>query len=263
MADEPMTRMTDEDRSALQEAVRRLECAGFMMKAASAIGAPIEGLLQSLPEKARALVQDATRRAIERCLDIAIKSLGSRSPGASLDAIHKAACTASGALGGFFGMSALAVELPFSTAIMLRSIAEIARSEGEDLENFEARLSCISVLALGARYKGDDNAELGYFGVRAGLARALPNLAERSLPSALARFVAVIAERFGIVVSEKVLAEAVPIVGAVGGGTINLVFINHFQEVAHGHFAVRRLERKYGQDVVRAAYEQIRAGLKC
>jgi hypothetical protein len=42
----------------------------------------------------------------------------------------------------------------------------------------------------------------------------------------------------------------VPVVGAVGGGAINLVFINHFQQVAHGHFTVRRLEREYGEDVV-------------
>ena len=54
-----------------------------------------------------------------------------------------------------------------------------------------------------------------------------------------------------------------PIVGAVGGGTINLVFINHFQEVAHGHFVVRRLERKYGPEIVREEYERLRNVLKC
>jgi hypothetical protein len=62
---------------------------------------------------------------------------------------------------------------------MLRSIADIARSEGEDLDDIEARLSCVGVLALGARTKQDNDAEL--------VARALPNLAERSFPSALAR----------------------------------------------------------------------------
>jgi len=73
----------------------------------------------------------------------------------------------------------------------------------------------------------------------------------------------VISERFGITVSEKVVAEAVPVVGAVGGGAINLVFIDHFQDVAHGHFTIRRLERKYGGDVVREEYERARANLKC
>src|SRR4051794_5981025 len=175
MSTETATRMTDDDRAALTDAVRRLECSGYLMKAASALGAPIEGLLNSLPEKARDVIQDATKRAIERCLDIAIKSLGSRTGGGSVDALHKAACTASGALGGFFGMYALPIELPFSTAIMLRSIAEIAQREGEDLTDLDAKLACVSVLAFGARSKKDDDAEVGYFAVRAALAKALPN----------------------------------------------------------------------------------------
>jgi hypothetical protein len=99
--------------------------------------------------------------------------------------------------------------------------------------------------------------------VRAALARALPQVADRALPPALARFIAVIAERFGIVVSEKVIAEAVPIVGAVGGGTVNLVFIDHFQDVAHGHFTVRRLERKYGKEFIRLEYERLGKLLDC
>jgi hypothetical protein len=263
MPTQPQSRMSDEDRNALKDAVKKLECVGFLMKAANTLGTPIESLVQSLPEKARSLVQDATRRAIERCLDVAITSLSKHTGSGSLDALHKATCTASGALGGFFGMYALPIELPFSTAIMLRSIAEIARSEGEDLEGIEARLACMSVLAFGPRSKTDDAADIGYFTVRAALAKALPNAAERALPPALSRFMAVIAERFGISVSEKVVAEAVPIVGAVGGGAINLVFINHFQDVAHGHFAVRRLERKYSEDVVREEYEQERKNLKC
>ena len=75
--------------------------------------------------------------------------------------------------------------------------------------------------------------------------------------------VTLVAERFGIVVSEKAVAEAVPIVGAVGGGTINLIFIDHFQEVAHGHFTVRRLERKYGTEFIRLEYERLGKLLNC
>jgi hypothetical protein len=37
-------------------------------------------------------------------------------------------------VGGGFGLAALPVELPISTIIMLRSIGDIARSEGEDPE---------------------------------------------------------------------------------------------------------------------------------
>ena len=57
--------------------------------------------------------------------------------------------------------------------------------------------------------------------------------------------------------SEKVAAQAVPVVGAASGAAINLLFVNTFQKTAAGHFVVRRLERKYGPDVVKSAYEAI------
>lgn len=263
MSDQPQNPMTDSDRLALTDAVKKLECFGLLMKIANALGTPIEALIQSLPEKARELVQKATKRALDACLGIALSSLGKAKANGSLDAMHKAACTISGAIGGLFGMYGLPIELPVSTAIILRSIADIARSEGEDLDDIDAKLSCMSVLAFGAQSTKDDNADIGYFAMRAALAKALPRAAERALPPALARFIAVIAERFGIFVSEKAVAEAVPVVGAVGGGAINLVFMDHFQDVAHGHFTIRRLERQYGEDIVREEYERERSELKC
>ena len=50
---------------------------------------------------------------------------------------------------------------------------------------------------------------------------------------------------------DRIAAGALPVVGAVGGATINVVFMNHFQQVAAGHFAVRRLERQYGAETGR------------
>jgi hypothetical protein len=46
----------------------------------------------------------------------------------------------------------------------------------------------------------------------------------------------------------------VPVVGAAGGATVNVLFITHFQAMAGGHFTVRRLERKYGAELVQARY---------
>jgi hypothetical protein len=33
-----------------------------------------------------------------------------------------------------------------------------------------------------------------------------------------------------------------------------VIFTDHFQRVARGHFVVRRLEREYGADVIRRHY---------
>jgi hypothetical protein len=54
-----------------------------------------------------------------------------------------------------------------------------------------------------------------------------------------------------------VAAQSVPVIGAAGGAAINLLFIDHFQDMARGHFTVRRLERTYGAELIRAEYERI------
>jgi hypothetical protein len=86
-------------------------------------------------------------------------------------------------------------------------------------------------------------------------------LAEKGLSKAgapaLVRLVSILASRFGIVVSEKAAAQAVPILGAAGGALINTIFIGHFQDMARGHFIVRRLEKTYGAEPVKTAYEAL------
>ena len=51
----------------------------------------------------------------------------------SREFFHKVLAGTSGGIGGAFGLAALPIELPVSTTIILRSIADIARSEGHDL----------------------------------------------------------------------------------------------------------------------------------
>jgi hypothetical protein len=170
---------------------------------------------------------------------------------------------ASGALGGALGLVTLPIELPVSTVLMLRTIAEIARDNGEDLSDPETRLACLEVFALGSRTEADDLASGGYFAVRTALAKSITQaaklaaaqgLADRSAP-ALMRFMAQIASRFGVVVSQKVAAGAVPVLGALGGAAVNAAFLEHFRAIARAHFIIRRLERAYGPDSVKAAYQ--------
>jgi hypothetical protein len=58
-------------------------------------------------------------------------------------------------------------------------------------------------------------------------------------------------------VTQKFAAQALPVVGALGGASVSYLFIGTFQEIAQEHFAVRRLERVYGRDIVRAEYERL------
>ena len=247
----------------LAEARRLLESPGVAVKASNLIGRPIEAGINLLPAGWRDKVAEATRDALMAALNGALRTM-ERSAGApAMPGWHKLAATISGAAGGAFGLPALLLELPVSTTIMCRSIADIARAEGESLDDPAVRLACIEVFALGGKGPGDDAAETGYFAVRAALARAVSDaaqfLASHAAASegapALLRLVGLVAARFHVQVSEKVAAQAVPVIGAAGGALINLMFIDHYQDVSRGHFTVRRLERLYGAEVVRRAYD--------
>ena len=86
---------------------------------------------------------------------------------------------------------------------------------------------------------------------------AQKGLGAHSVPVA-ARLISQIAARFGVVVSEKLAAQAAPILGAIGGATINAAFADHFQTLARGHFIVRRLEREHGASLVAFEYQRLR-----
>jgi dihydroxyacid dehydratase/phosphogluconate dehydratase len=81
-------------------------------------------------------------------------------------------------------------------------------------------------------------------------------LADKSAP-VIVRFIARVAARFSIVVSEKAVAQAVPVVGALGGALINTLFIGHFQDIGRAHFTIRRLERRHGPETVRRIYGEV------
>jgi hypothetical protein len=260
---------TPEDREALVRAVYLLENPSFASKLANTIGQPFEKLVNFLPAEVAGPVHDAVSSAIRKAADIAANSLDASSRKPPSTRKMKALAAAAGGLGGFFGLPALAIELPVTTTIMLRSIAEIARSEGEDLSDPGVRLACLEVFALGGPTSADDAADTGYYAVRAALARAISEAAsylgergaaEEGAP-VLVRLISAIASRFGITVSDRALSGAIPIVGAAGAASVNLVFIDHFQRMARGHFTVRRLERTYGAGAVREEYERIRPEL--
>ena len=88
------------------------------------VGKPIELIGDALPASARQAITTATSKALQAALRMALRTMP-RTDHAGSGLLHKALATASGAAGGAFGLATLPVELPVSTIIMLRSIAEI------------------------------------------------------------------------------------------------------------------------------------------
>jgi hypothetical protein len=267
MTFEVMTeRLSEADLQALGAAVRALEGESFASRLTNLVGRQVHAAGRILPSAARRLIANASEAALRAALKVAVRTIDQKAPAKPQAGFHKALAAASGAAGGAFGLTALAVELPVSTTIMLRSVAQIARAEGEDLSAPEAALACVEVFALGGDRSGEAAFEGEYFAIRSALAKTVSDSAAFILNNGLAsetapvlvRLVSQIAARFGVVVSEKLAAQAMPVIGAVGGAAINLAFVQHFQTIARGHFAVRRLERAYGADVVRFEYERLR-----
>ena len=258
--------LTEQDYQVLSDVVTTLESTDLTVKISQIVGMPIEKAMAALPGHWSNIVARATKTALEKAFDGALMTLKQRKPTPPHIKTHKLLAGVSGAVGGAMGVTTLALELPVSATIMLRSIAEIARSHGEDLDKIEAKLACLEVFALGSTTAAKGGgAETGYYAVRSFLAKSVGDtaryitakgLAKDGAP-ALVRFIDVIASRFSITVSEKFAAQSVPVIGAVGGASLNLLFIAHFQRTAHAHFTVRALERRYGQEMVEQVYSTI------
>jgi len=257
--------LTARDLEDLEHARELLERVSLAVRITSVFGVSIEKGIRLLPEGWSDKVTKASHLAIEKALDTAVLTLDDWRRTSSSDLLHKVTVAASGAAGGALGLPALSVELPVSTTVMLRSVADIARSEGEKIRSLETKLACLEVFALGGAQKSDDSVETGYFAVRASLANSVSaasrylagqGLSDRGAP-AIVRFVSGIAARYGVTVTQKAAAQALPLIGAAGGALINTLFIDHFQNAARGHFVVRRLERTCGADEVRRAYDSM------
>lgn len=256
--------MSTADRVALARAVEALEHPSLAARLANVIGLPLEEGTKLLPRRWRERVQRAAEVSIGKALAVAIASFGKNPPAGAHDSLHQLLAGVSGAAGGLFGLPALLVELPLTTMLILRGIADVAHSQGEDLNAAETRLACVEVFAVGGRTPEDNYAEIGYYEVRTALAlHCAPTTLSsigfgpaEALPSTV-QVVRAIAQRFGVVVSDKAAAQLVPVLGAAAGAVVNILFMRHFQEVAEGHFIIRRLERTYGRTRVERAYRAL------
>jgi len=263
---------TSQDWADLQRAVALLESPTLTAKMANLIGSPLEFAVKKLPQSVSRRIHGAVEAALFKSAQAALWTMDNTPGKAASTRWHKVAAATSGAVGGAFGFTTLFIELPVSTTIMMRSVADVARSEGFDLRDMATRHACLEVFALGGNSGKDDASETGYYITRGFTAEVMRHLSAELAGRAvggtpvmigltpkeagkwLAKIVEKVAARFGVVVTEKFAAQAVPIVGAVAGATLNTMFTDYYQDMARGHFIVRRLERTYGYDTVRAAY---------
>jgi hypothetical protein len=252
--------LTPEDREALRKAAATLlDARGIIMRVTDAAGRAMGALGGSasnfIEEKfgldLKAKVEGVTEEVLWRMQNTAIVGMDTTSEAEPWDWFHKLIVIASGASGGFVGAPGLLFDLPITTGTIMRSVADIARTyPGESLDSDDTKRGCIEVFAFGGPENDDDGADAGYWAARAGLSHV-----------AIEQLIKFVAGRFGVALSEKAIAQAVPIAGLVAGAGLNYAFIDYYQQMARVHFTIRGVERRAADPTaVRACFsEQVRS----
>ena len=191
---------------------------------------------------ARSAMQGVVEAALKRAFDIAVLRLGAQGEAGRSKQLAGPLVLLSGAVGGFVGMGGFVPDATVTSLAIMREIARIAQEEGEILDDPETRVACLQVFALQAGSRDDPEADLSYFSARMML---------QGRP--VAALLGDVAGHFGLTLSKKFALQAVPVIGAIAGASLNAAFLNHFRNLARAHFTVRRLERAFGAEAVRRA----------
>ena len=155
---------------ALRRALILLEQTSFATQLSEYAGRPANYVLRKMPKTINDRLNHIAEIAILKSLDVAIKSIKPASKRPPATKLSSLLAGISGGVGGFLGAAALPVELPLTTIVMLRAIADIARHHGENLSTIEGRLACVEVFALGDR-GSNERMNLGYYASRALLSK--------------------------------------------------------------------------------------------
>jgi hypothetical protein len=277
---EKSTTISQDDLALIRSAKQDLEQLSTPHQGAfNALGNKIERGLQAIPLKQQEWLQQQVNKALMLAVRSNLATMEKGKPFKKPSPkTYKALVTTTGMASGAFGSATglgtaiFASELIISTQFMMRSILDMARSEGEDLNSYDTQLAAMQVFALGGTTHSSEGMDTSYYTSRVALDAAIKGAASfmarngmqglskllRASSNPLVKVVGLIAGRFSVQVSEKFIAQALPIAGALGGGSVNFLFINHFQTMARAHFSIRRLERQYGKELVMETYEKLK-----
>ncbi len=245
---------TDDQAKIAEAAAILLDARGIVIRVSEWIGGRLHGLGRHFADlgphllgeewqaRYQSLVEGSLRNAY-RVGTVGLSRPGQRRPRKRL---NKLIAAATGGASGFLGLPGIAADLPVTTCLIMRAIADIARAHGEDLNAHDTRQACIEVFAFGGPELADEDVDIAYWTIRGSLSHASLTLLIRQ-----------VAARFGLMLSQKYLAQTVPLLGAAAGTTLNYVFMDYYQKMAQVHFTLRELERRHDPNEVRACFHQL------
>ena len=242
--DNPRPPLTDAARAEVVAlAARQRRANGLLMKVVNFAGGQVEDGMKLLPKPLRAQVEGAVRAALLRSYELAARSRRGGVFGS--DRAHRLIGTVSGALGGLGGLPTALAELPVATTLIFRAVQGVAAQYDEDPLSETTRAECLRVFGAGGPGAADDGVNTTFMGARLSLTGP-----------ALSKIIARVAPRFGAVLSQKLMTQAVPIIGAAAGAGTNYAFVDYYIEMAHVHFGLRRVAREHGDGPVAAVFHK-------
>ncbi len=210
---------------------------GPVIRLVNRLGGTLEHQLSALPEGVRSQIERLTAQALETSYGIAARApdLGTRAP--------MMAAVAAGAAGGAGGLATAVAELPVTVTLFLTTIRSVAREAGFDPDQDWVRAECLQVFAAGSPLAQDDGVNTSFVASRLALSgAAVQNLITR------------IAPKLAAALSQKLAAQAVPVLGAVSGAALNAAFLSYYREVARVRFGLVKLAQVHGAEAVEAEF---------
>jgi hypothetical protein len=237
-----MTALAPHDLAELDRAAAEyLAAKGRLMGTLEKMGHLLQSGLHRLPSGVQRSMAERARDALELGYRAAILGLDAEPTKGDRTLGYRLGGMASGALGGMGGFMTTLAELPVTTTLIMRSIAEIAQSEGHDVRDAEVRAHCIEVFAFGGPLDEDDDADLAFWGAR---------LAGREVAGLMVS----VAARYAPAMVTKFAMQAAPILGGAVGAGLNLLYMQFYQAMARVVFRLLPLEQRHGREAVREGF---------
>lgn len=234
--------LTKQDRIEIDALAQQYADAnGLLMKLINLAAGKLESGLAVLPASTQKQLNDVIRLALNTSYEAAARTnvdtdsngIVSRTVSKlSGDKAHKAAALATGAAGGLGGIGTTVVEIPVTISLIFRSVQNIAAQYDEDPTSLEVKLECIKVFGSGAISGDADGIDTGFVGAKIVITGG-----------AAEKLIASVTPKFAAMMTNKLAAQTVPVLGAITGAGINYTFVDYYQQMAHVRFGLRKIIR--------------------
>lgn len=233
----------DEFRKIVEAAELYVSARSTLMSFISTLGNLVQRGMSKIPEDKRDEIIGKIHDAFCWVQSVSVRGMDNDPGRVSSDNLYTTVVVASGAIGGAFGLPSVLVELPLTTGLILRSIADIGRALGERLDDPGFRRTCLEVLAYGSPLD-DEEDEIAFVSARIGAVE-------------ISEMIARVAVRYLAALAPRIAAGTVPVIGAGLAAAVNWAYMNFYQSMARVLFMLLPIERKYDPAQVRSCFASV------